>query len=144
MKKIVIFTLLTSLLVACGEAEVNAETNDQETTEANEAAQEEEAPPPVELKAINDESRPVDGAVECLKQQMALVKAGKFDEAITYYSSKIRTKVEAEIAANPGVTKDWQAAMNVSEKELQEIIKSVRENPDFFVFENGQWRMNQK
>lgn len=144
MKKFLVFTVVASLLVACGEAEVTSESEDQANTEVDQAAQEEEAPPPIELAAINDELRHADGAVECLTKQMALVKAGKFDEAITYYSSRMQTKVKAEIAANPGVVKEWQAAINVSEKELQEIIQSVRENPDFFVFEEGQWRMNQK
>lgn len=139
-----ILAALTCSIVSCSESVKSDQQNESPTSETNQTEQESSSTNTKKLAAINDENRQAEGAVECITQQYALVKDGKFKEALNYYSSKIRAKVEAQIAENPEITKDWQAATNRSEKEFQEVLKAVRENPDSFVFEEGMWRMNQR
>lgn len=144
-KKFLFFAAVTSLLLSCGEsAEQSDKDNETPATQSAQTTDGDKDANEAPLAAINDESKPAEGSVECLTKQYALVKEGKFDEAMEYYSARIRAKVKAELDANPAIKKDWQAATNLSEEELNEIIKSVRENNDFFVFEKGMWRMNQK
>ena len=142
--KFLFFAALTSVLLSCGESTEKEEKEQEgpatETTQKVEEKEEDKAP----LAAINDKTKRAEGAVECVTKQYALVKAGKFDEALEYYSTRIRAKVKAELAANPAIKKDWQAATNLSEAEYQEVLKSVRETPDLFVFEDGMWRMDQR
>lgn len=143
--KFLFFAALTSVLVACGEAtEKEVQDENATTTESTPKAEDEKEESTVPLAAINDKTKRAEGAVECVTKQYALVKAGKFDEALEYYSTRIRAKVKAELAANPAIKKDWQAATNLSEAEYQDVLKSVRETPDLFVFEDGMWRMDQR
>ena len=143
--KFLFFAALTSVLVACGEStEKEAQDESAATTESTPKAEDEKEESTTPLAAINDKTKRAEGAVECVTKQYALVKAGKFDEALEYYSTRIRAKVKAELAANPAIKKDWQAATNLSEAEYQDVLKSVRETPDLFVFEDGMWRMDQR
>ena len=41
-------------------------------------------------KAIFDESRKEEGAIQCITEQFELVKAGKTDEAMNYYTADRR------------------------------------------------------
>ena len=150
-KKFIVIAALAGALVACGDAAKNGETEAKTpTTESTDAAKvesddkEESEEKETKLAAINDKTKRSEGAVECVTKQYALVKAGKFDEAMEYYSTRIRAKVQAEIDANPAIKKDWQAATNLSKAEYEEIINSVRETPELFVFEKGMWRMDQR
>ena len=143
--KFLFFAALTSVLLACGESTEKGEKEEEApATETAQKAEDEKEESTAPLAAINDKSKRAEGAVECVAKQYALVKAGKFDEAMEYYSSRIRAKVNAELAANPAIKKDWQAATNLSEAEYQDVLKSVRETPDLFVFEDGMWRMDQR
>lgn len=145
MTRTFLFTaILAGVITSCQES-TNAETNTETALiESDESEGLREEPTSKKLAAINDETRPSEGAIECLTQQYALVKEGKFTEALGYYSARIRSKVEAQLAENPDITKDWQAATNRTKEDFDVIIQSVRENPNSFVFENGMWRMDQR
>jgi len=148
MKKTFLFAIVvTSLMVSCGEAEEtkNEKPSDKVTQTITEAPVETpvEAPveTPVELAALNDETKKSEGAIECLTQQTALVKQGKLEEALEYYSKKRKGLIIAEITKNPAIKKEWQAAIKkVSEEQMKEWIESVRKDPAFFVFEDGMWK----
>lgn len=147
MKRTFLLTALSAgILISCEEStNLVDQVKDEVSTEM--ADSEEEGgtiETPKELAAINDESRHVEGAIECITQQYALVQDGKFDEALEYYSAKIKTKIQDLIAQQPSITEEWKAGTNVPEEVFEEILESIKENPSSFVFEDGMWRMNQK
>jgi hypothetical protein len=129
---------VTCLLVSCEESEKKKYEKTPAAT--SQTAEEGTSKTPVKLAAINDETKKADGAVECLTQQILLVQQGKFDEALEYYSKKRKDIIAAELSANPAIKKEWQAATNLSEEEFKEMIEAVKEDPAFFVFEDGMWR----
>jgi hypothetical protein len=148
MKRKLLFAVLASgIMMSCEEsADIVDQVKDEVSTETtdSEEKEEEETKASEELAAINDESRHADGAIECITQQYALVQEGKFDEALEYYSTKIKEKMEGIIAENPSITEEWKAGTDVPEDVFQDIIESIKKNPTSFVFEDGMWRMNQK
>lgn len=139
MKRTFLFTAaVTCLLVSCEESE---KTKDEKPSAAtNQTAEEVISETPVELAAINDETRKADGAVECITQQTLLVQQGKFDEALEYYSKKKKEEVAAELSSNPAIKEEWKAATNLSEEEFKEMIEWVRTDQTFFTFEDGMWK----
>lgn len=98
-----------------------------------------------ELAAINDETRKSEGAVECITQQFDLIKEGKFDEALEYYSAKRKALVLEELAENPAIKEEWKEALeSIPQDYYETMIESIKENPEFFVFEDGMWRRTDK
>ena len=96
------------------------------------------------MAAIYDKSRKGEGAMECMAKQYRLVQEGKFDEALKYYSKKIIGDIIEELKENPDAKKEWKAATNLPEDKFQEMLNYVKENPDFFVFEDGMWKITDK
>ena len=82
--------------------------------------------------------------MECMAKQYRLVQEGKFDEALKYYSKKIIGDIIEELKENPDAKKEWKAATNLPEDKFQEMLNYVKENPDFFVFEDGMWKRTDK
>ncbi|MDG1332332.1 MAG: hypothetical protein P8P74_08370 [Crocinitomicaceae bacterium] len=146
MKRTLLFAALSAgMLISCQDAaDVVDQLEDEVSTEIEDLEEEEETETTEELAAINDESKHVEGAIECITQQYALVQEGKFDEALEYYSAKIKAKMKAKIDEDPSITEQWKAGTNVPDEMFEEIIESIKEDPGFFVFEDGMWRMNQK
>lgn len=139
MKRTFLFVATAiTLLVSCGEAGQDQAVNSASETSKTVEKEAEEAP--VNLAAINDESRKVDGAVECITQQFQLVQEGKFDEALEYYAKKRREKIKAELDADPSIKKQWQAGTKLSDEDFNKMIESVKQDQSFFTFEEGMWR----
>jgi archaellum component FlaD/FlaE len=154
-KTLLILGVVAGFMTSCGESDTNASTeaNQDETTEQQEKPVEEESTKeavkivevPAELAAINDETRKSEGAVECITQQFDLIKEGKFDEALEYYSAKRKALVLDELAENPAIKDEWKEALeSIPQDYYETMIESIKENPEFFVFEDGMWRRTDK
>ena len=154
--KVLTIAALAVGMMACGSEAENTEAegekeNKQEQVKEEQPVKEdvvqieEVVEEPAVVAAINNQDLQVEGSIQCVKEQYALVKEGKFEEALNYYTSEVRAKVQAEIDANPAITEQWQSAISsIPEDKMQEVFESIAAAPDFFVFEEGMWRMNQK
>ncbi len=151
MYKIIFPIALSLFFVSCQEmAEVEVvEDLDQAIEEAQqeemEETQEEVKEAVAELDALHDESRKVEGAIQCLTEQIELVKQEKFDEALEYYTADRRKKIETDLAANIDSKAEWKAAFdNLPEAALNEWMEAIKKDPTFFKFEDGMWRRTDK
>ena len=96
-------------------------------------------------KAIFDESRKEEGAIQCITEQFELVKAGKTDEAMNYYTADRRRRIEKELLEKPEMLSEWQEVINgIDDEKFARIIEDIRENPWAFQFEDGMWKMKTK
>lgn len=96
-----------------------------------------------EIPAIADSTKHIEGAVESFKTQLKLVREGNFDEALNYYTNRMKQKVIKRLEKNPEDKLEWQKASQMSDEKYNEIIESIKESPDFFIFEDGMWRVDQ-
>ena len=74
-----------------------------------------------------------------------MVKAGKTDEAMNYYTADRRRRIEKELLEKPEMLSEWQEVINgIDDEKFARIIEDIRENPWAFQFEDGMWKMKTK
>lgn len=87
--------------------------------------------------------QPIEGQIQTAKRLKTYMDEKDYDNAINLFSSKERRNIE-KIRDDQNMFNYWCLAWTLDSDKLNRYISNIKKNEANFVFEEGEWKIDEK